>query len=826
MISLAGVALTGLFAAPTAAQTWTGATSNDWTIGTNWSTGVVPAGGTVVINTTSPNPTVLGVGGPTISTSGQLIVGNTTGSVANLTIQNGSTLTSTSGTPSEIGSDPASNGTVTVTGAGSRWITSGTQIRLGAGGNGTLNIQNGAAVTAPTTVNLGTVGGTGTLNINGGGTLETNSLTRAGGGNGQVNFDNAILRALTTNAIGFVGGFTSGTLNIAAGGLTVDTQTFTVGSSSGFSGVGGLTKIGAGTLNLRANNTFSGATVIQAGTLALVSSGSIATSSRVVADGTFNISAMTAAGTSIQSLAGSGAVTLGAKNLTITNANDAFAGIIAGTGGLTISGGKQILTGANSYTGATNVQAGTLVINGNQTAATGLTSVFSGGTLGGTGIIGGDLTAFAGGIIAPGNSIGTLTINGNYTSNGGTLAVEAQLGGDASPADLLLINGNSLLGLAPTLVQVTNVGGLGGVTTNGIKIVDVVGVTSDAGVFVLSGPAIGGAYSYNLFQNDVATGTDGDWYLRSTGVLAPTTPTFENYPVALLGMTELPTLRQRVGDRVEAADAAWSRIEGAAGHYQATSSSTGASYDSSLFLAQIGVEGALIDGDDGSLVAGFSAQYSRNSANVFSAYGNGSNVTEGMGIGATLTWRGAEGTYVDLQSQIARFSTDLDAVGYRLVDDNGGTGLAVGLEAGHEIALDDAWSITPQAQLSYASVGFDSFTDRFGSVISLEAGNSLKGRVGVAVDYRTDWQDEQGRDASASLNGVASLTYELLDGATVAVSGTNLHYAAQKFGGELGLGGTLEWNGGAQTLHAEVLGATSFQGSHAVKGTVGYTAGF
>jgi hypothetical protein len=39
----------------------------------------------------------------------------------------------------------------------------------------------------------------------------------------------------------------------------------------------------------------------------------------VVADGTFNISALLGAGTSIQSLAGSGVVTLGTKNLTITN---------------------------------------------------------------------------------------------------------------------------------------------------------------------------------------------------------------------------------------------------------------------------------------------------------------------------------------------------------------------------------------------------------------------------------------------------------------------------------------------------------------------------
>ena len=383
LASVSATALTALSAGSAAAQVaWTGTTSTDWTAGTNWSGGAVPiAGNTVNINTTSPNPTVLGVGGPAAGTSGQMIVGDTNGSFGNLTIQNGSTLTSSSvGAAHEIGSDPGSNGTVTVTGAGSRWITSGGQTRVGASGNGTLNIQNGAEVIAQSGVSVGSfAGGTGTLNINGGSTLQVTTLSRAVDGVAQVNFDNAILRARTNSAVGFIGGFLPGNLNIAAGGLTVDTQAFTVGASSSFSGVGGLTKIGSGTLVFRQNpSSYTGETVIQAGTLSLTNSGSIAASSRVVADATFNISGLTAAGTSIQSLAGSGAVALGAKNLTITNANDLFSGIISGTGGLTLSGGTQTLSGANTYTGATTVSGGTLAVNG---SLCGAMNVLAGGTL-------------------------------------------------------------------------------------------------------------------------------------------------------------------------------------------------------------------------------------------------------------------------------------------------------------------------------------------------------------------------------------------------------------------------------------------------------------
>jgi T5SS/PEP-CTERM-associated repeat protein len=87
-----------------------------------------------------------------------------------LTIQNGSTLTSTA-RPWRIAG--GSNGTVTVTGAGSQWITSQPDQPRLSSGNGTLNIQNGAKSLSP---NPGLssehlLASSGTLNIDGGSTL-------------------------------------------------------------------------------------------------------------------------------------------------------------------------------------------------------------------------------------------------------------------------------------------------------------------------------------------------------------------------------------------------------------------------------------------------------------------------------------------------------------------------------------------------------------------------------------------------------------------------------------------------------------------------------
>lgn len=126
-----------------------------------------------------------------------------------------------------------------------------------------------------------------------------------------------------------------------------------------------------GSVTLSAYNTYSGATSINSGaTLALSGAGSIAQSSGVANSGTFDISATTS-GATVQALSGSGAVALGSKNLSISNASGTFSGAVAGTGGLNITGGNQTLSGSNTYTGATSVSSGaTLALSGAGSIAT------------------------------------------------------------------------------------------------------------------------------------------------------------------------------------------------------------------------------------------------------------------------------------------------------------------------------------------------------------------------------------------------------------------------------------------------------------------------
>lgn len=119
----------------------------------------------------------------------------------------------------------------------------------------------------------------------------------------------------------------------------------------------------------------------------------------------------------------------------------------------------------------------------------------------------------------------TLTIDGNYTGvDGSTIKMDTVLGGDDSATDLVKITGNSN---GTTTLDVSAVeGSIGGITKQGIKVVQVDGTSAsdnytlkDGAITV--GPENKHQFTYRLYQGtNGATDTTGvdanDWYLRST----------------------------------------------------------------------------------------------------------------------------------------------------------------------------------------------------------------------------------------------------------------------------------------------------------------------
>ncbi len=114
---------------------------------------------------------------------------------------------------------------------------------------------------------------------------------------------------------------------------------------------------------------------------------------------------------------------------------------ISGSGQLWKLGtGELILSAANTYTGNTNISAGILTVDGSVSSAA--VNVYKGATLKGHGTINGNVNNY--GTVAPGNSPGILTINGNYTENG---VLDIEIGGvggagvNPNGHDKLVVNG-------------------------------------------------------------------------------------------------------------------------------------------------------------------------------------------------------------------------------------------------------------------------------------------------------------------------------------------------------------------------------------------------
>ncbi|WP_029004309.1 autotransporter domain-containing protein [Azorhizobium doebereinerae] len=133
-------------------------------------------------------------------------------------------------------------------------------------------------------------------------------------------------------------------------------------------GTNGLNKTDYGTLRLGGVNGYTGLTTISQGTLALVGAGDISASSGLLANGTFDISGISGAGATVQTLSGTGAVALGDKVLTLAGAAGTFFGNLTGTGGLTIAAGNETLAGNNSYSGTTTIAAGATLVAGSSGA--------------------------------------------------------------------------------------------------------------------------------------------------------------------------------------------------------------------------------------------------------------------------------------------------------------------------------------------------------------------------------------------------------------------------------------------------------------------------
>jgi autotransporter-associated beta strand protein len=339
-------------------------------------------------------------------------------------------------------------------------------ILTNSGGN-TLSLNNNGLVTVPT---IAVTNNMATLNLP---VISTNGLAKTGAGTLVLGGNNTIVGPLDLNggelsfssisnlpfssssgisSITFGGGAlqwggNNNTLDISssalglsisfAGNAGFDTGANNVTFANGFGdgGVGGFAKLGTGRLTLDGSVSYTGTTSISNGVLALGSSGSISSSTKIVvlSGATFDISA----------LDGSGGLNLTANSF-LSGAGTVI-GDITDNSGVTIGAGY-----------AATKAAGTLTINGNLSLVNGSTLTFglANVTTPGQGI--NDLIAVSGtlDIANPITIDVTYIVNGTPAASGdytlftyGTLTA-GSMANITAPAGFTLVNTGSAIELA------------------------------------------------------------------------------------------------------------------------------------------------------------------------------------------------------------------------------------------------------------------------------------------------------------------------------------------------------------------------------------------
>ena len=461
---------------------------------------------------------------------------------------------------------------------------------------------------------------------------------------------------------------------------------------------------------------------------------------------------------------------------------------------LAMQGSDWTLSGALEFSNSVTVESGTLRLNtGSLTSAQ--TRVQSGAILdtsAGNYAISGNLDN-AGTVrigqsgASPGN---TLTVS-SYTGNGGVVALNTTLGDDGSATDKLIVTGDTS---GHSSLQITNAGGSGAQTLNGIQVVQVQGQSD--GMFSLAAPVQADAYQYALTRGNAQDA--GNWYLVSAATpdgKPVYRPAISGYIAgqridADLGFQQLSSLHQRIGDHraLPSTLQSWARVwhsrtrergRSAFGH---ETTSSGLQLGQEVFTsanASGGLSRVAISLDYANTDADFS-DHRRGLAGL--GRDSGSLEARSLALGGYFTYAFQGGSYLDVTGQVATLRNRFrDTYGEHSTQTGWRGGLSV--EAGSPIGVLSGWTFEPQFQLAYHAAQYRNFDDGVSRIGSYTA-DALRARLGVRVFRDLASAPER----KLHVYGIANIIGDLLDPDSVKVGDTKIQERYGKTWGELGFG--------------------------------------
>lgn len=367
-----------------------------------------------------------------------------------------------------------------------------------------------------------------------------------------------------------------------------------------------------------------------------------------------------------------------------------------------------------------------------------------------------------------------LTIEGNFSSKGGVVAFGTVLGNDASATDHLTITGNSE---GSGKISVTNIGGKGAQTLQGIELIKVMG-NSDA-TFTKASRIVAGAYDYDLVQKG------NNWYLTSniSDKVEPekSTPVDEVEPVRPVKPVIRPEAGSYLANQMSANSLFKMRLHDRGGERQRKDPITGEDMkgmwmrhefgkmrfragsmqlnsETNRYVTQIGMD--LIEGssnDKNHLVGGIMAGYGHTNGktrSVVDSYSSRSR-TKGWNAGVYGTWfeqgKTGEGAYADSWLMYSRFKNTVEGdelTSERYWSDN----IMASLELGYTLKLSETEYSQQHRRISYIQPQFQvihtfgndiNHREKNGTQINSDGDNS-EFRIGFRAFMKEQWHQNNG----------------------------------------------------------------------------------
>lgn len=341
----------------------------------------------------------------------------------------------------------------------------------------------------------------------------------------------------------------------------------------------------------------------------------------------------------------------------------------------------------------------------------------------------------------------TLTVQGDYHSDGGTLLLNARLDGTGVATDRLVVEGDTS---GHTWLLVNNLGGSGLTAADGIEVIDVQGQSN--GGFALGARAVHGAYEYFLFQGGVDDPDNGNWYLRSQLPDEPKDPRPDPAPVlrpepgaywanqtAAMAMFQ-HALQDRLGGRLphpgEQQRGAWARTSQQQVHYRLQAGQLALRSQRSLLQAGTDLFGSDSTRFGVMLGHGQASNQSQSLATGYLAQGR----VDGSAVSVYATWfepsEDQRGLQVDSWLQWARYRQKVQGTGLA-AERYAAHGASGSLELNYALPVQlgafTTLYIEPQLQLMYTGYQAADHVERNGTVVAVHGAGGLSTRTGVRL---------------------------------------------------------------------------------------------